>query len=74
MKIRGLIELKFSILIFFVYSIVCFGVIKEYVRKFLMYEVIVYGDIIFIEFIDGFLFEYVKFVCVFDIEMVFKDR
>lgn len=39
-----------------------------------MCEVIVYGDIIFMEFIDGFLIEYVKFVSVCDIDLVFKER
>jgi len=50
------------------------GVIKEHVRKFLMYEATVYGDTTFTEFTDGFLTEHVKSVCVCDTEMVSKDR
>ncbi|KAL9975130.1 hypothetical protein ACROYT_G012248 [Oculina patagonica] len=50
------------------------GVIKENVRKFLMYEAAVYGDTTFTEFTDGFLTEHVKSVCVCDTELVSKDR
>lgn len=50
------------------------GIIKEHVRKFLMYEATVYGDTTFMEFTDGFLTEHVKSVSVCDTEMVSKDR
>ena len=50
------------------------GIIKEHVRKFLMYEATVYGDTTFTEFTDGFLAEHVKSVSVCDTEMVSKDR
>lgn len=50
------------------------GIIKEHVRKFLMYETTVYGDTTFMEFTDGFLTEHVKSVSVCDTEMVSKDR
>lgn len=63
-----------SIPIFCVHSTARPGVIKEHVRKFLMYEATVYGDTTFTEFTDGFLTEHVKSVCVCDTEMVSKDR
>lgn len=50
------------------------GIIKEHVRKFLMYEATVYGDTTFMEFTDDFLTEHVKSVSVCDTEMVSKDR
>lgn len=50
------------------------GIIKEHVRKFLMYEVTLYGDTTFTEFSDGFLTQHVKSVSVCDTEMVTKDR
>ena len=60
--------------ILFVYSTARPGVIKEHVRKFLMYEATVYGDTTFTVFTDGFLTEHVKSVCVCDTELVSKDR
>ena len=74
MKIKGLIKSKLGTPIFSVYSTARPGVIKEHVRKFLMYEATVYGDTTFIEFTDEFLSEHVKAVCVCDTEMVSKDR
>ena len=56
------------------YSTARAGIIKEHVRKFLMYEATVYGDTTFMEFTDGFLTEHVKSVSVCDTEMVSKDR
>lgn len=50
------------------------GIIKEHVRKFLMYEATMYGDTTFMDFTDGFLTEHVKSVSVCDTEMVSKDR
>ena len=59
---------------FYYYSTARAGIIKEHVRKFLMYEAAVYGDTTFMEFTDGFLTEHVKSVSVCDTEMVSKDR
>lgn len=50
------------------------AIIKEHVKKFLLYEATVYGDTTFTEFTDGLLTEHVKSVSVCDTEMVSKGR